>query len=392
MKGECLKIVSYNCQGLGSKEKRRDVLNYLKSKLCYIYLLQDTHFTEDEECQIRNQWEGECLFNSYASNQRGVAILFNNNFEFKFHKFKKDEDGNLLALDVSLCNKRVTLINIYGPNSDSPAFYNKVSDIIDTYENQSVIVGGDYNLVQDFNIDTFNYVNINNPRAREKLLEIKEVHSLIDPYRELYPESKRFTWRKKTPLKQARLDFFLISDNLFQGMCDVQIDNSYRSDHSPVIINFQINSFIKGRGLWKFNNSLLYDKDYVTLVKETMDRVKKQYAVFVYNYESLKSVDNLDIHFNIDDQLFLETLLMEIRGKTISYATYKKREKVRLENKLVSEIRKIEENLDSDNQFEILEEKKGELRILRQDKVRGQYIRSRTQWAEEGEKTYTFLL
>ena len=99
----------------------------------------------------------------------------------------------------------------------------------------------------------------------------------------------------------------------------------------------------------------------------------------LFNYESLENVDNLD------------TLLMEIRGKTISYATFKKREKVRLENNLVSEIRSIEENLNNDMQFEALEEKKGELRLLRQDKVRGQYIRSRTQWAEEGEKPTHFF-
>jgi hypothetical protein len=44
------------------------------------------------------------------------------------------------------------------------------------------------------------------------------------------------------------------------------------------------------------------------------------------------------------DQLFLEFLLTEIRGKTISYATFKKRERVKLENTLTRDIRKLEEN------------------------------------------------
>ena len=44
MTKDSLKIFSYNCQGLNSREKRRDVFEYLKSKLCHIYCLQDTHF------------------------------------------------------------------------------------------------------------------------------------------------------------------------------------------------------------------------------------------------------------------------------------------------------------------------------------------------------------
>ena len=43
----------------------------------------------------------------------------------------------------------------------------------------------------------------------------------------------------------------------------VFIANSYRSDHSGVILFFKLNTIQKGEGLWKFNNSLLTDKEYV---------------------------------------------------------------------------------------------------------------------------------
>ena len=42
---------------------------------------------------------------------------------------------------------------------------------------------------------------------------------------------------------------------------------------------------------------------------------------------TLSEIDDLVIHFTINDQLFLETLLTEIRGKTISYASYREKEK-----------------------------------------------------------------
>ena len=55
MKDQVLKIVSYNCQELNMKERGRGVLNYLYSKDYNIYFLQDTHFVEQDEVQIKNQ-------------------------------------------------------------------------------------------------------------------------------------------------------------------------------------------------------------------------------------------------------------------------------------------------------------------------------------------------
>ena len=41
-----------------------------------------------------------------------------------------DETGNLLALDLTIENKRMSLITIYGPNDDTPIFYGGLPDII----------------------------------------------------------------------------------------------------------------------------------------------------------------------------------------------------------------------------------------------------------------------
>ena len=134
-----------NCQGLGGKDKRKDVLNYLKQRKYSIYCLQDTHFTEGEEKYIRTQWGYECFFSSFNSQSRGTAILLNNNFEYKLNKIKRDSDGNLIILDIHLAGKNITLINLYGPNRDNPNFYAKIMQDIRDFNNQSVIMVGDYN-------------------------------------------------------------------------------------------------------------------------------------------------------------------------------------------------------------------------------------------------------
>ena len=54
--------------------------------------------------------------------------MFNNNFECTIKNVKKDCDGNLIAIDMNIEGNNVTFINIYGPNSDNPGFYEKVGE------------------------------------------------------------------------------------------------------------------------------------------------------------------------------------------------------------------------------------------------------------------------
>ena len=228
---ENIKIATVNCQGLGTFMKRQDVLNYYKTKGYSMICLQDTHFTKESEPFIESQWGYKCIFNSFKSNARGVCILFNNNFEFKIYNEKKDSEGNFLALDLTIDDNRVTLINIYGPNQDDPEFYDQVRETLLEFDYVYFIVLGDFNLVLNQILDTNNYTTVNNPRAREKLLEIMDDSQLLDYYRILNPDKKVFTWRRKTPFKQARLDYILISESLSNIVEQILIKPGYRSDH-----------------------------------------------------------------------------------------------------------------------------------------------------------------
>ena len=194
------------------------------------------------------------------------------------------------------------------------------------------------------------------------------------------------------PYKTGQTRFFLVSQSFYPNVHDLKIQNSYRSDHSPIILQIKRNNFRIGRGLWKFNNSLLYDPNYVHIVKEVINKTKEQYASLVYNRENLNLIDSNEIDFTISDQLFLETLLTEIRGKTISYASFKKKETNKSEHLLSEDINKLEEITQTDEILEQIEKKKTDLRIIRQNKMRGQYIRSKTQWVEEGEKPSKYFI
>lgn len=198
-----LKIQSVNCQGLGDKSKRKDVFNYLHNKKYNIFFLQDTHFVQEDEKMIQTQWGFEAYFSSYRSNARGVAIFFKNNFEFKVNDAFSDINGNSLMLDVTIENKQYLLVNIYGPNEDNPQFYKDIGKKIETVSNNHyIIMGGDFNMVMDKNLDTMNYKNLNNPKARSELINQMESLNLSDIFRCANPQLKRFTWRKKIQLNK----------------------------------------------------------------------------------------------------------------------------------------------------------------------------------------------
>lgn len=381
-----LKILSFNTQGLGGIKKQKDVFHFLKNKDFDIYCLQDTHFTAGQEMYIRNRWEGNCYFSpAQQSNARGVTILFTQKLDYKIHSQKQDTEGNFLLLDMTVYNKRFSLINIYGPNKDDPNFYSNLHKNITEAGNDTYIICGDFNISCDPCMDCYNYKHINNPKARKYVLDMINDNNLSDTFRELHPDLKRYTWRRKTPLKQARLDLFLVTENLINSVKVSKIETGYKSDHSIVTLILAMDSFEHGRSLWKHNNSLLTDLDYLQLINAKILEVKKQYCLPVYNLENIDKIPDNELQFTISDQLFLETLMMEIRGKSISYASYKKKSKDKEEKELIKSIEKLEGNLVEEN-IPQLEKLKEDLGNLREEKMHGFLIRSRANIIENGEK------
>jgi exonuclease III len=100
------------------------------------------------------------------------------------------------------CKLQTTLINIYGPNSDCPKFYEKIRECFMEFDNDFFILCGDFNIALNQTLDTQNYCHVNNPKARDKLIEIMNDIHLVDYYRVLNPCNKIFTWRKKRLLSK----------------------------------------------------------------------------------------------------------------------------------------------------------------------------------------------
>ena len=283
-----------------------------------------------------------------------------------------------------MCEVDILVINIYAPNEDCPEFFESVQKKIENTQHDHCIVCGDFNLVLNPSLDSYNYKNVNIPRARKSLIQTINSLCLKDPFRIFNNDLRCYTWHRKNPIRHARLDFFLINQNLIDFIDKCKIKPGYRSDHSNIeLLTFY--KFERGRGLWKFNCSLLKDKEYLILINNLIGQEKLKYTVTVYNPENVMQISDFNINFTISDSEFLELLLMQIRGETIRYSTFLKKQAMKEENSLKAEIDKMEKSSQLLDSSEVIL-KKNRLESIRNNKLNGLMLRARAQWLSKGEK------
>ena len=250
--------------------------------------------------------------------------------------------------------------------------------------NEPIILCVDWNVVLNYHSDTINYLKENNPNAQKSVLELIDTFELDDVYRDQEPAGRSYTWSAYSNLKQARLDYFLVSTDLAGLVESTQTCAGYRTDHSLVVMNMIFTHQERGRGFWKFNNSLLSDPAYVKLVKDCINETVDEYKI----NGDIEHPESLTL--SINDQLLFET-----RGKTISYAAWKKKEQNKTENFLEKEINSLQQSLNVSPCEETkrkLNQKQNELQELREHRMRGIATRSKADWITRGEKSTKYFL
>ena len=371
-------------------------------------IVTDSRICKTIEQLVSEEWDGKSIFNSFSSQARGIAIFIKKNNLAKILDICKDENGNVLGLLLDYEGKKILLEGVYGPNEDSPNFYaNTVFNKIEEWEPSFSIFAGDWNVALDPTLDTKNYQNDNNANARRAIKDKMEQHNLIDIFRELHPEEKIFSWQKFNQNKQARLDYFLISSSLAPYIQKASIVPGICSDHSPIILDVDFSKFVRGRGFWKFNNSLLKEPEYVKIVKDAIKKVTCQYAkiggdekfyinateeilAHFFENQSPESLQSLDLKIN--PQQFLDVLSLEIRRLTINYSAAKKRDRIANEQLLLHDIEILETELIKSNNDsfininEQLQIKRQELETIYEHQAQGAYVRARAKYKIDGEK------
>ena len=183
--------------------------------------LQETYSTEDpENLQLwKSQWPGEIYFAHGSIHSRGVAILIRKGFDFELNSLRSDEEGSYLILKANIQDVAFLLINVYAPNitTKQSLFFQTLSDIIAVNEPSApdckILLGGDFNVTLDPALDCLGGNPVLN-KSVKFLEDIMMENDLVDIWRIRNPDSKKFTWRQKSPIIQRRPDYWLIRNTL----------------------------------------------------------------------------------------------------------------------------------------------------------------------------------
>ena len=192
----------------------------------------------------------------------------------------RDLQGRFIILNLSIDSVVFVIVNIYAPTKDDAysqkVFYDELAKHLDAYIDCNIIIGGDFNVCLNPTLDKQGGIKETQSLCAKQIETIAENLDLIDIWRALNENTKRFTWRSQTRKGRvsSRLDYWLISSHLCFDIQSTEIEPSIKTDHSLVSLTLVLReSPERGRGTWKFNNSLLTDKDYVDRIIAFLETV-----------------------------------------------------------------------------------------------------------------------
>ena len=190
-----------------------------------------------------------------------------------------DKNGRYLILKAIIQNKPIVLVNYYTPDDEGSqintlSVMNEIINQLLLDLDTAIVWDGDFSLIFDTNLNA----NGSKPQLKvnslSKLLSITEENDLCDIFRVRCPNEKHFTSRRKNPFKQRQLDCFFTSDTLQNTVGRIEIIPSVQSEYSTLCLTFSpINERNRGPSHWKFNNSLVYGKNFVNMMKTEIHNI-----------------------------------------------------------------------------------------------------------------------
>ncbi len=319
---------------------------------------------------------------AYGSNKSaGVAVL-KGNYKGKILKSKAHSHGRWLILVVEDDSNVLILGNIYGDNYTLQNrlllqnFREQILDFFKIYPNAQLILGGDWNTINDPFVDCFP------PRIsrQSQYIDIFNLCSQLncrDEWRHRNFDKIDFTWSNKDRSIQSRIDFWLTSVELGNQIQQTDIVPSVFSDHKMIHLVISLGD-TRTRGsnfnYWKLNNSLLEDVQFKDKVKSVIKRC--------YNNAKISGLYGTN----------WEIMKYEIRKFAVSRSKEIAKAKRNKENILIQNIMDIyDKQIESEQDKNLLIKLQLELEQIYEYKAKGVFIRSRRKWLEKGESNSKYF-
>ena len=375
-----LKIVSFNVNGLLCVKSRRTLFRSFRKKGFDIICLQETHMTEQDKIIIEREWGPNFHLVAGTHKKKGLITLLGKRLQTCDFNVVKNTDRCLVSkLDIE--GASYNIINVYAPcvPSEKMPFierlYDFIYDILSDASTNSIVMG-DFNIVLNNELDIISgdfhnekIVNTFNSFVNELLL--------TDTWRVSNSNKKDFTYSKRSQsgLVARRLDFIFIQDQLLPFSKGVDIITLGFSDHRAALLSLDFSSFKRGPSNYKFNVSLLNDKDLVDDITSEINRIKG---------------------LGLDPFHCWEYIKASIKDLGRSYGRIKAREKRKDQKIIEHRLKDLEFHMSyypgDEEVIKFYTELKQKLEIMNIREADGARIRSGIKWAEEGEKCTKYFL
>lgn len=268
---------------------------------------------------------------------------------------------------------------VYAPTQDKPGDQAKFADSLESLAEgmslENVLWGGDFNciLIPHLDKSSDSQTSVASENHRGRLKNIMENFSLTDVWRVRHPDSKGYTFRKRN--YASRLDFFLVSDHLSEGVTKLKVIENVQSDHSIVTMHINNVRAPKGPGIWRLGTDLLVSDEFI-----------EQCSSFLQDWETPPELT--------DPTVIWDWYKTEIRRFIRGYTKELRSKEGQLIADLQSQLEGLYDSADAGETIsaEELESLKRELREIEEEKASKLIFRSRSRWVQLGEKPTGYFL
>ena len=365
-----LRLLSLNARGLRDTLKRRKIFNYYRTRADFV-CLQETHSCEKDTIIWESEWGGNILFSHGETNSRGICVLMPKGSVEGITNIYRDLNGRILKFDITWKNEIYSICTIYAPNKDSPAFFEKIREVL-TQSDGYIIVIGDFNLVMDVNRDRVGSTQ-NNENSLKVVKDVCDEFMLSEIWRAKNNESCYFSWYRSRPkLRASRIDYAIISQGLNDCCENCGYINGLHSDHLAYYLYLNVNHNERGRGYWKMNTMYITNQNYIQRINETLDEIERSCLT-----KTKKEA--------------WEYTKFKIKETSMNYAKNRASEIELIISQLSEKICEMEADLTSVN-MDILERSKTDLESFMTEKIKACMFRSKANFNEFGEKPSKYYI
>ena len=148
---------------------------------------------------------------------------------------------------------------MYAPPGSGWLFYRKIFDLMATKAQGVVICGGDFSIHLNPKLDVSSGKSETKLISRRMIALMTEL-GIVDIWRELYPNSRDYTYYSSPHAVYTRIDYFFTFSRDLHKIERCDIGPITLSDHSPVFIALSLNREQRST-LWRLNSNILNNPD-----------------------------------------------------------------------------------------------------------------------------------